>query len=40
MANVFAIHSVCGSIATFLQNTYPVSHDGVNMPSRTFEVLS
>lgn len=40
MANVFAIHSVCGSIATFLQNTYPVSHDGVNMPSCTFEVLS
>lgn len=40
MANIFAIHSVCGSIATFLQNTYPVSHDGVNMPSCTFEVLS
>lgn len=40
MANVFAIHSVCGSIATFLQNTYPVIHDGVPMPACTFEVLS
>ncbi|MGE0348860.1 DUF4255 domain-containing protein [Hydrogenophaga sp.] len=40
MANVFAIHSVCGSIATFLQNTYPVSLDGLTLPSCTFEVLS
>lgn len=40
MANVFAIHSVCGSIATFLQNTYPASHQGMAMPSCSFEVLS
>lgn len=40
MANVFAIHSVCGSIATFLQNTYPVSLGGVAMPTCSFEVLS
>ena len=40
MANVFAIHSVCGSIATFLQNTYPASHNGMAMPSCSFEVLS
>ena len=40
MANVFAIHSVCGSIATFLQNTYPASHHGIAMPSCSFEVLS
>ncbi|WP_372657307.1 DUF4255 domain-containing protein [Hydrogenophaga sp.] len=40
MANVFAIHSVCSSIATFLQNTYPVSSGGQPMPACTFEVLS
>ena len=40
MANVFAIHSVCGSIATFLKNTYPARHHGMAMPSCSFEVLS
>lgn len=40
MANVFAIHSVCGSIATFLQNTYPVALDGRTLPTCKFEVLS
>lgn len=40
MANVLAIHSVCSSIATFLNNTYPVSTNGTAMPSCDFEVLS
>jgi hypothetical protein len=40
MANVFAIHSVCSSIATFLQNTYPATSGGRAMPACTFEVLS
>lgn len=40
MANVLAIHSVCNSIATFLNNTYPASTNGTSMPSCDFEVLS
>ncbi|WP_297647505.1 hypothetical protein [Hydrogenophaga sp.] len=40
MANVFAMHSVCASIAMFLQNTYPVSRDGLSMPSCRFGALS
>lgn len=40
MANVFAIHSVCRSIATSLQTRYPISHDGVALPPCSFEVLS
>ena len=40
MANVLAIHSVCSSIATFLNNTYPASTNGTAMPSCDFVVLS
>jgi hypothetical protein len=40
MANVLAIHSVCSSIATFLNNTYPASTNGMTMPSCDFVVLS
>lgn len=40
MANVFAIHSVCRSIARFLQDTYPATSGGRAMPICTFEVLS
>ena len=40
MANVLAIHSVCSSIATFLNNTYPASTNGIGMPSCDFVVLS
>ncbi|MBT9465015.1 DUF4255 domain-containing protein [Hydrogenophaga sp.] len=40
MANVLAIHSVCSSIATFLNNTYPASTNGTTMPACGFEVLS
>lgn len=40
MANVLAIHSVCSSIATFLNNTYPTTTNGVTMPACDFEVLS
>lgn len=40
MANVFAIHSVGNSIATFLQNTYPANSGGQAMPECLFEVLS
>lgn len=40
MANVLAIHSVCSSIATFLNNTYPASTNGMTMPTCDFEVLS
>ncbi|MEC5397605.1 DUF4255 domain-containing protein [Uliginosibacterium sp. H1] len=40
MANVFAVHSVGNSIATFLQNTYPESSGGQDMPACTFDLLS
>lgn len=40
MANVFAIHSVCRSIASFLQDTYPASSGGRAMPVCRFEVLA
>lgn len=40
MANVFAIHSVCSSIATFLGNTYPAEIAGRALPPCKFEVLS
>lgn len=40
MANVFAMHSVCRSIATFLQTRYPPAIDGLAMPPCSFEVLS
>ena len=40
MANVLAIHSVCRSVATFLNNTYPASTNGMTMPSCDFVVLS
>ncbi|MDQ8021930.1 MAG: DUF4255 domain-containing protein [Moraxellaceae bacterium] len=40
MANVFAVHSVGNSIATFLQNTYPASSGGQDMPACTFDLLS
>jgi Pvc16 N-terminal domain len=40
MANVLAMHSVCSSIATFLNNTYPAATNGMTMPACDFEVLS
>jgi len=40
MANVFAMHSVCRSIAMALQTHYPLSHDGIALPPCSFEVLS
>ena len=40
MANVLAMHSVCSSIATFLNNTYPAATNGQTMPTCDFEVLS
>ncbi|WP_300647886.1 DUF4255 domain-containing protein [Hydrogenophaga sp.] len=40
MANVLAMHSVCSSIATFLNNTYPASTNGMAMPACDFAVLS
>jgi hypothetical protein len=40
VANVFALHSVCRSIATSLQTSYPLSHEGVALPPCSFEVLS
>lgn len=40
MANVFALHSVGNSIATFLQNTYPASVNGQNLPQCTFAPVS
>jgi len=40
MANVFAIHSVCRSIAAFLQDSYPASVAELPMPPCSFEVLS
>jgi len=40
MANVFAIHSVGNSIATFLQNTYPEQLAGRNLPQCAFLPIS
>lgn len=40
MANVFAVHSVCSSIATLLQASYPASYAELAMPPCSFEVLS
>ncbi len=40
MANVFAIHSVGNSIATFLQNTYPTTLAGRNLPQCAFAPIS
>jgi hypothetical protein len=40
MANVFAIHSVGNSIATFLQNTYPEALAGRNLPQCAFAPIS
>ena len=40
MANVFAIHSVGSSIATFLRNTYPQSMAGREMPDCGFDLVS
>jgi hypothetical protein len=40
MANVFAMHSVGNSIATFLQNTYPASLAEQTLPSCTFAAIS
>jgi len=40
MANVFALHSVGISVATFLRNTYPPQIDGRDMPACSFELTS
>ena len=40
MANIFAVHSVGSSIATFLRNTYPQQLAGRNMPTCSFELTS
>lgn len=40
MANVFAIHSVGNSIATFLRNSYRTEIDGRTMPECLFEQVS
>ncbi len=40
MANVFAIHSVGNSIATFLRNTYPATVAGQAMPDCDFAQIS
>jgi len=40
MANVLALHAVCRSVATFLQNTYPEQVAGVTMPECRFDVVS
>ncbi len=40
MANVFAIHSVGNSIATFLRNTYPQTVAGQAMPGCGFDLVS
>jgi hypothetical protein len=40
VANVFAVHSVCRSIAAFLQGSYPASVAELPMPPCSFEVLS
>ena len=40
MANVFGVHSVGTSIATFLRNTYPAAVGGRAMPACDFELVS
>lgn len=40
MANVFAIHSVCRSVVSLLQDNYPASLAELPMPPCRFEVLS
>ncbi|MFW5397827.1 MAG: uncharacterized protein DUF4255 [Candidatus Accumulibacter regalis] len=40
MANVFAVHSVGSSIATFLRNTYPAEIGGRALPACDFELVS
>lgn len=40
MANVFAVHSVGSSIATFLRNTYPQQIVGRALPACSFELTS
>jgi hypothetical protein len=40
MANIFALHSVGNSIATYLRNTYPAEIAGRTMPACTFDVIS
>lgn len=40
MANVFGVHSVGNSIATFLRTSYPQDLDGRVMPACDFELVS
>src|SRR6185503_9847961 len=40
MANVFAIHSVGNSIATYLRNSYPRALAGLDMPECSFDLVS
>lgn len=40
MANVFGVHSVGSSIATFLRNTYPTEIGGRPLPACEFELVS
>jgi uncharacterized protein DUF4255 len=40
MANVFAIHSVGNSIATYLRNSYPRNLAGLDMPDCAFDLVS
>ncbi|RDE51761.1 MAG: DUF4255 domain-containing protein [Candidatus Accumulibacter meliphilus] len=40
MANVFGVHSVGSSIATFLRNTYPAESGGRALPACDFELVS
>lgn len=40
MANVFGVHSVGSSIATFLRNTYPAEIGGRALPACDFDLLS
>ena len=40
MANVFAVHSVGNSIATYLRNSYPSTLAGLEMPDCAFDLVS
>lgn len=40
MANVFGVHSVGSSIATFLRNTYPTEIGGRSLPACEFDLVS
>ena len=40
MANIFGVHSVGNSIATFLRTTYPETLAGRTMPACEFELVS